>query len=204
MEHMKKEIIYLMEYLSKSDKDDEAKLYQAIIHALERTVLYTPSRYTQEKLCILMRHATFETPENFQEALKLLDARFEELIPSSLMQMRKTIFKTLLISNFPKKKSFLEHSLALFESQLEPVEKNIYQSIMAYVMGLNRALCFFFLLGEKSTPEMLLTFSSTLHVTLMESIFNEEEKVLLEKGLKELMGVYVGIYGKYLYEKQPV
>ena len=59
---MKKEIIYLMEYLSKSDKDDEAKLYQAIVHALERTVLYTPSRYTQEKLRILMRHATFETP----------------------------------------------------------------------------------------------------------------------------------------------
>ncbi len=38
----------------------------------------------------------------------------------------------------------------------------------------------------------------------MESIFNEEEKALLEKGLKELMGVYVGIYGKYLYEKKSV
>lgn len=197
---MKKEIIYLLEYLSKSEKSEEAELYRAIVMALEATLLYAPSSYSQVKIQTLMRHANYEVPQTFKEAITLLDARLEALLPSSLVQMRHTIVKTLLISNFPKKKGFLEHSLALFESQLEPVEKNIYQNIMAYVIGLNRALCLFFLLGEKSTPEMLLTFSRTLHVTLIASIFNEEEKTLLEKGLQELMGVYVGIYGKYLYE----
>ncbi len=201
---MKKEIIYLLEYLSKSEKSEEAEPYQAIVMALEATLLYAPSRYSQLKIQTLMQHANYPVPQTFQEAVTLLDARLEAFLPSSLVQIRQTIVKTLLVSNFPKKKGFLEHSLALFESQLEPVEKNIYQSIMAYVVGLNRALCLFFLLGEKSTPEALLTFSHTLHVTLLESIFNEEEKALLEKGLGELMGVYVGIYGKYLYEKKPV
>jgi len=201
---MKKEIIYLLEYLSKSEKSEEAELYKAIVIALEATVLYAPSNYSQIKIQTLMRHASYEVPQTFKEASTLLDARLEALLPSSLVQMRHTILKTLLISNFPKKKGFLEHSFALFESQLEPVEKNIYQNIMAYVVGLNRALCLFFLLGERSTPESFLSFAQTLHVKLLESIFNEEEKTLLEKGLKELMGVYVGIYGKYLYERKPV
>ena len=196
---MKKEIIYLMEYLSKSDKDDEAKLYQAIVHALERTVLYTPSRYTQEKLRILMRHATFETPENFQEALKLLDARFEELIPSSLMQMRKTILKTLLISNFPKKKGFLEHSYALFISELEPVEKTIFDNLTSYVLHINRGLGVFCSVENMQSPENFVAFGNALHGKLLKFIYNEEERLLMNNGLKELLSVYLGIYGRYHY-----
>lgn len=200
MIRMKKEIIYLLEYLGKSENDNAANLPKEMILALETTLLYSPSHYSQTKIQTLMRHLNYHVPETFEEALTLFDARLEAMLPSSLLAMRKTILKTLLASNFPKKKSFLEHSLTLFESQLEPVEKNIFQSIIAYVIGLNRALSLFFILGEKSTPEMLLNFAQFLHVKLLASLLHEEERVFLEKGLNELMGVYVGIYGKYLYE----
>lgn len=198
---MKKEITYLLEYLSKSEKSEEAGLYKNIVSALEGTILYAPSIYSQTQIQALMRRANYDVPKTFKEAFTLLDTRLDSSLPPSLIEVRKTILKTLLISNFPKKKGFLEHSLALFESQLEPVERNIYQSIMAYVIGLNRALSLFFVLEEKSMPEKLISFSQELHVKLMTSIFNEEERELLEKGLNELMGVYIGIYGKYLYKK---
>lgn len=199
MNLMKKEIIYLLEYLSKSDKAEEAHFYQKIISALENALLYTPTRYTQNQLQTLIKHSGYTVPQNFQEALNRLDTVLENALPKNLIELRKSIFLTLLVSNFPKKKGFLEHSLALFESQLEPVEKSIYHNLSAYVISLNRGLALLFLLQSKSTPEMLVTFAKTLHVTLLETIFNQEERALLSQGLSELMAVYVGVYGKFLY-----
>lgn len=197
---MKKESIYLLEYLSKNEKSEEAHFYKKIVSALENTLLYTSSRYTQNQLKTLMKHSGYAVPENFQEALNRLDSVLESALPKNLIELRKSIFSTLLVSNFPKKKSFLEHSLALFESQLEPVEKSIYQNLSAYVISLNRGLALLFLLEPKSRPEMLIVFSKTLHVNLLEMIYNQEERELLTQGLSELMGVFVSVYGKFFYE----
>ena len=125
----------------------------------------------------------------------------QEALPQELLAFRQTIFHTLLNTNFPKKKNFLEHSLVLFESQLEPAEKSIYHTLSAYVIGLNRGLSLFYLLGKTSTPETLMLFSHTLHVSLLAFIFNEEERGFLSEGLTQLLGVYLSLYGKYLYEK---
>lgn len=198
---MKKEITYLFEFLCKNEKPEEAQLYASIAHALEKRLLYVPSRYTQEKLNILMRHMGYLVPTSYEEAIKHFDTVLEAFLPKPLFDAKKTIFMTLLTSNFPKKRGFLEHSLALFESQLEPVEKSIYHNLSAYVKSINRGLGLFFILGEKSTPEILIAFTNDLHVNLLQTIYNEEERTLLKKGLSELMAVFIGLYGKYLFEK---
>ena len=200
---MKKEISYLFEYLCKNEKPEEAQLYASIAHALEKRLLYVPSQYTQEKLTILMRHMGYAVPTNYEEAIKRFDALIEAFLPKPLFEAKKTLFMSLLSSNFPKKKGFLEHSFALFESQLEPVEKSIYHNLSAYVKSINRGLGLFFIFGEKSTPEMLIAFTNDLHVNLLQKIYNEEEKTLLQQGLSELMAVFIGLYGKYLFEKEP-
>jgi len=200
---MKKEMIYLLEYLSKSVQTDVAQVYCAIGEELERTLLYAPSRYSQTNIQTLMSRSGYRVPSQSEEAVMMLDTLLEIAVPQTLKEYRKTIFHTLLMANFPTKKSFLEHSLALFESQLEPVEKSIYHTIFTYVVCLNRALSLFYILGKKSTPESLISFSQALHVRLLSLVFNEEEKAFLTKGLQELMGVYVGLYGKYIYEEIP-
>lgn len=198
---MKKEILYLIEYLSKSEQTDVAQVYCTIVEGLERTLLYAPSRYSRTKVQALMRHSGYTVPQNEDEAVRALDALLETVLPQTLKQNRNTLFHTLLVTNFPTQKSFLEHSLALFESQLEPAQKSIYQTLLTYIVCLNRALGLFYTLGKKSTPESLIDFSQSLHVSLLALIFNEEEKAYLAKGLHELMGVYIGLYGRYLYEE---
>jgi len=199
---MKKEMMYLLEFLRISEQADIAQIYLAIADGLENALLYVPSRYTPTKVQVLMRHSGYCVPQTSEEATKRLDSLLETSLPENLIQSRKVIYHTLLRSNFPKQKGFLEHSLAIFESQLEPVQKSIYQNISTYVICLNRALALFFTLDKKSSPESLFFFSQSLHVSLLSLIFNEDEKAFLAKGLQELMGVYVGLYGKYLYEER--
>ncbi len=200
---MKKETIYLIEYLRKSTHTPEHAFYECIAQTLKALELYHPSRYTLTQILSLMHHQNQTAPKDAQEAVKMLDSLLETALPLPLQEAKKTLFMTLLHSNFPKKKSFLTVSLELFLSQLEPVEKSIYENLLAYVSGLNRALSLFFVLSLEEpntfTPEALVHFGETVHVTLIELLLNEEERGHLSNGLKELLGVYLSLYGKYLY-----
>lgn len=200
---MKKEILYLTEYLAKSQSDDASAFYELLVQNLTSLELYTPTKFTQAQIGSLMSRQGFCAPSGFVEGLKALDTAFEKALPKPLQEAKKSLFMTLLSANFPKKKGFLNVSLDLFLSQLEPVEKSIYENLLAYVAGLNRALALFFVLGKEDvnnfTPERLVAFGESLHVKLLEFLFNEEEKALLSQGLKELLGVYLSLYGKYLY-----
>lgn len=200
---MKKEILYLTEYLAKSESEQAKAFYELLVQTLATFELYTPTKFTQAQISALMARQGFGAPSSFEAGVKALDTALEQTLPSSLQEAKKTLFMTLLTVNFPKKKSFLSVSLELFLSQLEPVEKSIYENLLAYVSGLNRALALFFVLGKEEastfTPERLVAFGDALHVKLVELVFNEEEKALLSQGLKELLGVYLSLYGKYLY-----
>ncbi|WP_041957489.1 hypothetical protein [Sulfurospirillum arsenophilum] len=200
---MKKEILYLTEYLAKSENDDASAFYDLLVQNLTSLELYTPTKFTQAQIGSLMSRQGFCAPSGFVEGLKALDAAFEKALPKPLHEAKKSLFMTLLSVNFPKKKGFLNVSLDLFLSQLEPVEKSIYENLLAYVAGLNRALALFFVLGKEDaqnfTPECLVAFGESLHVKLLDFLLNEEEKALLSQGLKELLGVYLSLYGKYLY-----
>ncbi|KFL35284.1 MULTISPECIES: hypothetical protein [unclassified Sulfurospirillum] len=200
---MKKEILYLTEYLAKSDNAHVSAFYAVLVQTLATFELYTPTKFTQPQIGALMMRQGLCAPSSYDVGVKALDAALEQLLPLPLQEAKKSLFITLLNANFPKKKSFLSVSLELFLSQLEPVEKSIYENLLAYVSGLNRALALFFVLGKEEassfTPERLVAFGEALHVKLLELVFNEEENALLSQGLKELLGVYLSLYGKHLY-----
>jgi len=200
---MKKEILYLTEYLAKSESEQAKAFYELLVQTLSSLELYTPTKFTQAQICALMARQEYSVPSSCEEGVKALDAALEQALPTPLQEAKKSLFMTLLTVNFSKKKSFLSVSLELFLAQLEPVEKSIYENLLAYVSGLNRALALFFVLGKEEastfTPERLVAFGDALHVKLVELVFNEEEKALLSQGLKELLGVYLSLYGKYLY-----
>jgi len=200
---MKKEILYLTEYLAKSDNEQESAFYALLMQTLVYLELYTPTKFTQAQIISLMSRQEYNTPSSLEEGVKTLDVALDKALPLALQEAKKSLFMTLLNANFPKKKSFLSVSLELFLSQLEPVEKSIYENLLAYVSGLNRALALFFVLAKDDTttftPERLVLFGETLHGKILELVFNEEEKALLSQGLKELLGVYLSLYGKYLY-----
>lgn len=198
---MKKELTYLIEYSIKNPHQEGVVLHDFLVQTLASMELYTPTKYTQKQIITLMTHANITPPTSLEEALKRVDTLLETMLPKALNEGKKHLFHTLIASNFPQKKGFLEHSYALFESQLEPVEKSIYHALRAYVKGLSLGLGLFYCFGKSCTPEALLAFAQTLHVKLLELIFNKEETMLLSKGLSELMGVYVGLYGNYLYAK---
>lgn len=198
---MKKQIIYLTEYLAKSPH--EHAFYAVVVQTLGSLELYAPSKFSQPQIVALMKHQGFQAPSSLEEGVKMLDQAFDQALPNDLQEAKKSLFMTLLQANFPKKKGFLSVSLDLFLSQLEPVEKSIYENLLAYVASMNRALSLFFILAQEDvlrfSPEQLVRFAETLHVNLFELLFNEEEQALLHQGLKELLGVYLRLYGKYLY-----
>ena len=200
---MKKEILYLTEYLAKSDNEQEKAFYQLLVQTLTSLELYTPTKFTQAQIRALMSRQGLDVPATFEESVKALDSTLDAALPKALQEAKKSLFMTLLNANFPKKKGFLSVSLDLFLSQLEPVEKSIYENLVVYVAGLNRSFALFFVLGKEDahnfTPERLVAFGESLHDKLMVFLFNEEETALLSQGLKELLGVYLSLYGKYLY-----
>lgn len=200
---MKKEILYLIEYLAKSESEQKNAFYELLMQSFALEELYTPTKFTQVQIASLMQRQGFSTPTSFEEGVKALDTALEQALPKPLQEAKKILFITLLNANFPKKKSFLNASLELFLSQLEPVEKSIYENLLAYVSGLNRSLALFFALGIEDTrnftPERFVKCAEVLHEKLLDLLFNDEEKALLGNGLKELLGVYLSLYGKYLY-----
>lgn len=200
---MKKEILYLTEYLAKSESAQENAFYELLMQNLVSQELYTPTKFTQAQIASLMQRQGLCAPSSFEEGVKALDTALEQALPKPLQEAKKTLFMTLLNANFPKKRGFLNVSLDLFLSQLEPVEKSIYENLLAYVSGLNRSLALFFVLGKEAcqnfTPERFVKFAEVLHEKLLDLVFNEEEKALMGQGLKELLGVYLSLYGKYLY-----
>lgn len=200
---MKKEILYLIEYLAKSESNQENAFYTVLMQNLASQELYTPTKFTHVQIGSLMQRQGISLPTTFEESVKALDMALDQELPKPLQEAKKTLFMTLLNANFPKKKGFLSVSLDMFLSQLEPVEKSIYENLLAYVSGLNRALALFFVLGKDDaqnfTPERLVALGEALHERLLELVFNEEEKALLSQGMKELLGVYLSLYGKYLY-----
>jgi len=197
---MKKEIIYLTEYLAKSQQKGEFEPYEAILQKLHTLEIYTPSKYSQGHIQALLKHGGWNVPSSFEDAILQLDIALETFLQNEISRLKKRIFNTLIASNFPQKKGFLEHSYALFISQLEPVEKTIFDNVTSYVLHINRGLGIFCGVADVQSPENFVAFGHALHVKLLELIYNEEERVLLSNGLKELLGVYLGVYGKYLFK----
>lgn len=186
---MNKEINYIIEYLAKRG-EKQSSFYADILEFLNEHLLYTSSSFSSAKLLLLAQKNGYKLEDNFDAMLKRLDTLLQENLPSAIKEAKTQLFETLLSSNFKKKKE-----------QFDKVETSIYKCLSAYIFGLTRGLEIFYAysLDNVKEPEVFIKYANTLHVKLLEAVFNESEKALLQTKLKEIMSVYLSLYARYLY-----
>jgi len=179
---MNKNINYLIEYLAKS----EDILYQDILNFFEKEGIYTPTKYEPKTIKVLAKKSGLE----IEDASILLDEKIKLELHERLIEAKKQLFETFLKVNFKKKKE-----------QFDKVETTIFKCLSSYIVGITKAFDLFYVYtkNNQEKPEVFIEFANTLHAKLFESIFNKEEKALLEDKLKEVMSVYLALYAKYLY-----
>ena len=173
---------YLIEYLAKS----ENFLYRDILVFFEKNSIYTATKYEPKTIKVLAQKSGLE----IDDAEKLLDESLKKELHKRLIEAKKQLFETLIKANFKKKK---EH--------FDKVETSIFKCLSSYIVGITKAFDVFYVYtkNNQQKPELFIEFANTLHVKLVNSIFNKEEKELLEDKLKEVMSVYLALYAKYLY-----
>lgn len=186
---MNKNMNYLIEFLAKSDENN-ADLYQSILVFFKEHYIYTSSKYDIKTLTLLAQRSKIETAVNFDDGLKKLDKILDTSMNSEIREAKEQLLQTIISSNFKKKKE-----------DLDKVETSIYKCITSYIFGLTRALEIFYMYTKDDVkdPEVFIEFANSVHVKLVEMIFNTEEKELLSDKLKEIMSVYLSVYARYLY-----
>jgi len=179
---MNKEINYLIEYLAKSGDT----FYKDILDFFALNDIYTPTKYDSKTVKLLSKKSGYE----ICDAQNQLDDRLKQELDIKLVESKQKLFRTLVESNFKKK-----------VEEFDKVETSIYKCIRLYIVGLTRGFELFLVYTRSSqqTPEVFIDFANTLHVKLLESIFNPEEKALLDDKLKEIMSVYLALYAQNLY-----
>jgi hypothetical protein len=180
---MNKKINYLIEYLAKS----ENVLYKDILEQFEKYTIYTATKYEPKTIKLLAS----KTGIKIVDAQKLLEEALKEELHEDLIEAKKQLFETLIKANFKKEKE-----------QFDKVETSIFKCLSSYIIGITKAFDLFYIYTKSNLqePEIFIEFANTLHVKLLNKIFNKEEIVLLEKNLKEVMSVYLALYAKYLYK----
>jgi hypothetical protein len=186
---MSKNINYLIEYLAKSDEKN-ADFYKYLLDFLKKNYIYTASKYDIKTLNVLAGRSKIDIASNFDDGLQLLDRILHESMNSEIIEAKEQLLETIIVTNFKKKKE-----------DLDKVETSIYKCITSYIFGLTRALELFYVYTKDDVkePEVFIEFASGVHAELIEMIFNKEEKELLADKLKEIMGVYLSVYARFLY-----
>jgi len=180
---LNKKLNYLIEFLAKSNNF----LYVKVLGFFEKEGIYIPTKYDVKTIKLLAKKSGFD----IKNEEKLFGDILNENLHISLIKAKEQLFETLIKANFKKKKE-----------QFDKVETSIFKCLSAYIIGLTKAFDIFYVYthNNQQEPEIFIEFANTLHVNLVQSIFNEEEKNLLEEKLKEVMSVYLALYAKYLYK----
>lgn len=186
---MNKELNYLIEFLAKSS-DKNATFYKDILSFFSENLIYTSSKYEIKTLRVLASKDEIYLEESFDGVLKHLDTFLEDSMNNTIKEAKKQLLQTLIQSNFKKKKE-----------QFDKVETSIYKCLTSYIYGLTRGLELFYVytLKDVKKPELFIEYGNFLHIRLIKEIFNKQERELLEDKLKEVMGVYLSVYARYLY-----
>ncbi len=186
---MNKNINYLIEFLAKSDEKN-ANFYKCILDFFKEQYIYTASKYDIKTLNVLASRSKINIALSFENGLKLLDKILQENMNSEIREAKEQLLQTIITTNFKKKKE-----------DFDKVETSIHRCITSYIFGLTRALELFYMYTKDDVkePEVFIEFASSVHTELIEIIFNKEEKELLADKLKEIMGVYLSVYARFLY-----
>ncbi|WP_458701482.1 hypothetical protein ACKGJI_05030 [Sulfurospirillum sp. 1307] len=178
---MNKQINYILEYLAK--KDDY--IYKEILGFFEKKLIYIPTKFSPNQLELLAQKSDIDLSKT------KLDKLVNEILDDELIKAKKSIFHTLIKSNFKKD-----------IEKFNKVESSIYKLLDLYINSLCIGFDLFYIYTKSNLqePEICIEFANVLHVKLLNKIFNKEEIVLLEKNLKEVMSVYLALYAKYLYK----
>lgn len=187
---MNKELNYLIEFLAKSNDDSSLYFYKNILEFFKEHLLYTSSKYEIKTLKTLAMKDKIEFPCDFEDALNKLDVLLDLNMNSEIKEAKQQLLETILATNFKKKKE-----------NFDKVETSIYKTLLAYIVGLTRALEIFYMYTKDNVkePEVYIEYSTKVHEELIVLIFNNEEKKLLADKLKEIMSVYLSVYARYLY-----
>lgn len=188
--YMNKEINYLIEILAKFDENKDSYFYKDILDFFKYHYIYSVSKYEIKTLNVLAKRDGFQIPANFSEALKALDKKLELYIDKDISEAKKQLFDTIISSNFKKEKE-----------SFDKVESSIYKCLLTYISGLTRSFELFFIYTKNDVkePEIFIEFASHIHEKLLKTVFNKEERKLLDDKLKEIMSVYLSVYARYLY-----
>ena len=186
---MNKNINYLIEFLAKSDVKNE-NLYKYILDFFKSHYIYSFSKYEIKTLNFLAQRNKIDIALNFDNGVEKLDKILKESISSDIRDAKAQLLETIIKTNFKKKKE-----------NFDKVETSIYRCIVAYILGLTRALEIFYIYtkDDEIEVETYIEFANSVHIKLIEIIFNKEEKELLADKLKEIMGVYLSVYARFLY-----
>lgn len=186
---MNKNLNYLIEYLAKSGEKN-SDFYKYLLDFLKEHYIYATSKYDIKTLNLLATRSKIDTVANFEKALEELDKNLKKSMNSEIKEAKEQLLESIISSNFKKKKE-----------DFDKVETSIYKCIVSYIFGLTRALEIFYMYtkDDLKEPEVFIEFASSIHVKLVEMIFNKEEKELLEDKLKKIMSVYLSVYARYLY-----
>ncbi len=175
---MNREINYLIEYLAKSNDP----FFKVILEFFKDNSIYIPTKYEAKTIKVLADKSGFEIGNTS------IDKLLNKELNKNLLKAKEQIFETIIKTNFKKNRD-----------QFDKVETSIYKCLEAYISSLSRAFGLFIIYAKDEPPELFVKYANILHVELLNTIFNDEEIVLLEDKLREVMSVYIALYAKYMY-----
>lgn len=183
---MKKELDYVLEYLSLSKQIP----FDSALDFLQNNSMLQAC-YDDKK--ILRIHAAkdgIKIQNSNNKALSQLDTFLHRLIEDDIQNAKKMLFDTLVQSNFKKKKE-----------ELDKVETSIYKCLNAYVTSLCRILEVFYCYDyDKKDPRVFIEYGNQMHKAIVSHVFNKDEIDTIKDQLKQLLGVYLAMYSRYMYQ----
>lgn len=195
----------LLEFIAYSQKTpkDIQKVYTSMLQILEEYELYTKSIFTCKQIEQILKDRAKLHINEYEMAKYHLSKLLHN---NKLQEEKKSIFHSLMASNFQAKAEKLKKSKEDFEASLSKVEAKMYTMISLYIELFLASLDVFTLFSSQhqKSVENITSFSILIHDALIKNIFYEEERKHIELGLKQLSVVYIGLYCKeFFMQNQP-
>lgn len=198
---MNKKVQLVLEFLAKckTTSKEYQQVYSAILDELSEQNLCARTIFSCKRIKTLLKNeitSQHEAEIFFKHNLSNKDEEFKKLL--------KKIYFSLLSSNFSAHAPLLNVGINEFEASLNRVEAKIYKMIEAYIKTILLSLELYIFFDQKKEKGLIeiVDFSKKCHEVIVKNLFYDEEKSLMDKSLKELLTIYVGVYFNFCYQKE--